>query len=147
MAYSGLFRPKNPQKYRGDHTNIVYRSLWELKFMRYLDDQENIIEWGSEEFSIPYVSPLDNRVHRYYPDFYVKKRDKLGVIESLVVEIKPAAQSKPPTPQTGKPTKRYLQEVYAWGVNSAKWKSAEKYCGARGWEFVVLTEKELDIKF
>lgn len=147
MAYQGLFRPRNPNKYKGDPTNIVYRSSWELRFMMYLDAHENIVEWSSEEFCVPYRSPIDGKVHRYFPDFYVKKKNQQGKLDVMVVEIKPAAQSKPPEPMTGKPTKKYLREVYTWGVNSAKWESADKYCKDRGWKFVVLTENELRINF
>lgn len=147
MAYKGKFRPNNPGKYKGDPSNIIYRSRWELKFMSYLDGHPHVVEWASEEFCIPYRSPIDGKVHRYFPDFWVKKRTPEGLSEVVVVEIKPAIQSKPPKPQTGKPTKRYLNEVYTWGINSAKWESADKYCKDKGWSFVVLTEHELGIKF
>jgi hypothetical protein len=89
MSYKGFFKPSNPAKYRGDPSNIVYRSSWELKFMKYLDAHKDVLEWSSEEFAIPYRSPLDNQIHRYFPDFKLKKRNPEGVIETLVVEIKP----------------------------------------------------------
>ena len=69
MAYKGKYRPTHPSKYRGKPTNIIYRSLWELKFMKYCDSNKNILEWGSEEVIVPYRSPIDNRYHRYFPDF------------------------------------------------------------------------------
>lgn len=147
MAYQGVFKPKNPQKYLGNPTNIIYRSRWELKFMMYLDSQQNVIQWASEEFCIPYRSPIDNRVHRYFPDFLVKKKNPENQIETLIVEIKPMSQSRPPAPQSGKPTRSYLREVYNWGINSAKWEAANKYCGERGWKFLVIGEKELGINF
>ncbi len=89
MSYKGKYRPSNPEKYRGDYTNIVYRSLWELKFMKYCDSNENILEWGSEEIVLPYVSPIDNRYHRYFPDFYIKVKERGGKIKKYVIEIKP----------------------------------------------------------
>ena len=89
MAYKGKFRPSVPKKYKGDYTNIIYRSLWELKFMKYCDSNKNILEWGSEEFFIPYLSPIDNRAHRYFPDFYIKVRESNGQIKKYVIEIKP----------------------------------------------------------
>lgn len=147
MAYQGIFKPKNTDKYLGDPTNIVYRSRWELKFMMYLDSHSNVVKWASEEFCIPYRSPIDNKIHRYFPDFLVKKKTPDGKIETIVVEIKPESQSKPPKPMDGKPTKSYLREVYNWGVNSAKWKAANKYCMDRGWQFAVLGETALGIKF
>ncbi len=89
MSYKGKYRPSNPEKYRGDYTGIVYRSLWELKFMKYCDSNENILEWGSEEIVLPYVSPIDNRYHRYFPDFYIKVKERGGKIKKYVIEIKP----------------------------------------------------------
>ena len=58
MSYSGKYRPKNPTKYKGDPTNVIYRSLWERKFMMYCDTNDKILEWGSEEFAIPYRDPV-----------------------------------------------------------------------------------------
>ena len=146
MAYKGIFKPKNPQKYNGDPTNIVYRSLWECKYMMYLDSHDNVINWSSEEVIVPYRSPIDNKIHRYFPDFVVKIRNNQGLTETIMVEIKPYAQTQPPKSQTKK-TKQYINEVYTWGVNSSKWESARKYCEAKGWKFIILTEHELGIKF
>lgn len=142
--YKGFFKPRNPHKYKGDSTNIVYRSSWEFKLMSWLDNHQDVIQWGSEEFSIPYVSPIDGRYHRYFPDFFVKKRGVDGKIETLLIEVKPYSQTKPPKAQTKK-TKRYINEVYTWGINSSKWKAAEEYCRDRMWKFVVMTEKDLGI--
>ena len=61
MSYSGKFKPKNYKKYKGDPTKIFYRSLWERRFMVYCDNNDKIIEWGSEELIIPYRSPLDKK--------------------------------------------------------------------------------------
>lgn len=144
MAYSGKYRPTYRKKYKGDPTNIVYRSLWELKFMKYCDLNENILEWGSEEIVIPYISPLDNRIHRYFPDFYVRVRNKTGRTEKLIIEIKPLKQTTPPKKQQRR-TKRYITEVTTYAVNDAKWKAAKEYCEDRRWKFKILTEKELKI--
>lgn len=144
--YTGIFRPKNIKKYKGDVKNIVYRSSWELKFMLYLDNHPDVLEWCSEEIVIPYRSPVDNKVHRYFPDFYVKRKDKDGIIESLIIEIKPKHQTKPPE-KSSKHTKKYIQEVFTWGVNESKWKAAREYCEDRMYKFLILTEKELNIKF
>ena len=96
MAYRGRYIPANPKKYKGDPSNIIYRSLWERKFMVYCDANDRILEWGSEEFFIPYRSPLDGKVHRYFPDFYVKVKTKEGKLKKWVVEVKPKAQTTPP---------------------------------------------------
>lgn len=146
MVYQGYFKPKNPQKYRGDPSNIIYRSSWELRFMMYLDDHPDVIQWQSEEFFIPYKSPIDGRWHRYFPDFLIKKRNKEGLTETVLVEIKPLAQTKPPKKQD-KVTKRYITEVKTWGVNEAKWKAALEFCKDRKWTFHIFTEKDLNIKF
>ena len=141
----GFFKPLYPQKYKGDPTRIVYRSSWELKLMRYLDKHPDIIEWGSEEIVVPYISPIDNKPHRYYPDFIIKKRNyKTGKIEVEMVEVKPSRQCKPPQLQK-KPTRRYISEVYEWERNRAKWNAAYQYCQNRDWKFSVFTEKELGI--
>ena len=68
MTYKGRFVPERPQKYKGNSRNIVYRSMWERKVMSSLDRNENVLEWASEEIVIPYESPFDGKVHRYYPD-------------------------------------------------------------------------------
>jgi len=145
MSYKGKFQPAYPKKYKGDPTNIIYRSLWERKFMMYCDLNENIIEWGSEEIALPYRSPLDNRVHRYFPDFYIKVKENNGVIKRYLIEIKPKKQTIEPKVQKRK-TKSYIYEVTEYAKNMAKWKAAEEFCKDRMWEFKVLTEDELGIK-
>ena len=148
-TYKGSFRPKNPQKYRGDPSNIIYRSRWELKLMMYLDDHKDVISWGSEEVIIPYRSPIDGRMHRYFVDFIVTKINTNGLRETSLIEVKPAAQTRPPVIQENKSkrSRRYINEVMTWGVNEAKWKAATAYCKDRGWSFHIFTEKELGIKF
>jgi len=145
MAYKGKFRPKRPKKYKGDPTQIIYRSLWEKKFMEYCDLTESISQWQSEEFWIPYKSPLDNRVHRYFPDFFIKYRDALGKIRNVVIEVKPAKQLKMPKKNPKKRTKSWAYEVQTYVVNQAKFKAAEAYCADRKYEFRIMTEKELGI--
>lgn len=145
MAYKGRFTPKNPKKYHGDPTNIIYRSLWERKVMVYLDENTNVVEWGSEEIVIPYRSPEDNRIHRYFPDFIVKARSKDGTVKTMVLEVKPKYQTVEPKKQK-KITKKYITEVMTWGKNQAKWRAAEEFCLDRGWEFRILTEDHLGIK-
>jgi hypothetical protein len=144
MAYSGKFSPKNTNKYLGDPTNIWYRSLWERRVMVYLDENSNVVEWSNEEIVIPYLSPVDGRWHRYFPDFFVRIRNKMGMIESTIIEVKPASQSVPPK-QKKRITKQYINEVMTYGINEAKWKAATEYCKDRNWKFVVVTEKDLGI--
>lgn len=113
--------------------------------MRYLDAHKDVVAWASEEISIPYRSPIDGKLHRYFPDFVVKRRSVAGSIDTIMVEIKPDKETRPPAIQK-KPNKRYIQEVYTWGVNEAKWKAATEYCLDKKWQFMVLTEKHLGIK-
>ena len=145
MSYKGRYRPSNPKKYKGNPSNIIYRSLWERKFMVYCDNHTKILEWGSEEIALPYRSPVDNKIHRYYPDFYIKVREQNGKIKRYIIEIKPKRQTVEPKMKKRK-TKGYIYEVYEYARNQAKWKAAEEFCKDRMWEFKVLTEDELGIK-
>ena len=150
MSYKGKFRPKNPNKYKGDPSNIIYRSLLERRFMVYLDNNPSILKWSSEEIIIPYVSPVDNRVHRYFPDFYMKYRNNKDMIVEELIEVKPFSQCTPPNPKkkltkTGRTSKRYLKEVQTYMVNDAKWSQAMKYCKDRKWKWRILTEKDINI--
>lgn len=145
MAYKGKYQPSHPRKYKGNPSNIIYRSLWERKFMVYCDKNENILEWGSEEVVVPYHSPIDNRYHRYFPDFYIKVRESNGKIKKMIIEIKPFKQCVEPKVQKKK-TKGYIYEVMEYAKNQAKWEAAKEWCLDRGYEFKVLTENELGIK-
>jgi hypothetical protein len=141
----GRFHPQNPQKYKGNVNNIIYRSSWELKFMKWCDLSENILEYGSEEFWIPYLSPVDNRVHRYFPDFIIKVKENSGQIKTYIVEVKPEKQTVPPK-QRSRVTKSYLYEAQTYAVNQAKWEAAKEWCADRMLNFMIITEKELGIK-
>ena len=144
MYKQGVYIPANASKYRGNHRNIFYRSSWEKIFMRWCDRNQNIIEWGSEEFFIPYRAP-DGKVRRYYPDFYIKVRDQTGVLKKYIIEIKPDKQTRAPV-QGKKTRKQFLYESNTFLKNQAKWKAARKYCKKRQAEFLIFTEKELGIR-
>lgn len=141
MPYKTRFYPKNPIKYIGDSTKIICRSLWERKFCKFLDENANILKWSFETLKIPYLSPKDNDVHIYHPDFIVEKRGKDGKVKTLVVEIKPYKQTQAPKPKKSK--KAAIMESLTFSINTAKWNAAKKLCTDNGWEFVILTEKEL----
>ena len=143
-TYKGWFKPRNPQKYRGNANNIVYRSSWELRCMKWFDTREDVIWWSSEELIIPYYSPVDDRMHRYFPDFVIRVRKKDGTEMTYVIEVKPESQTKVPTQK--RRTKKYLQEAATYVVNQSKWRAADKFCQDNGWKFQILTEKELGIK-
>jgi hypothetical protein len=113
--------------------------------MVWLDEREDVLYWNSEEVIVPYKSPVDGKFHRYFVDFYVQIKKKDDTIQTLLLEIKPAKQTKPPEKKK-RVTKQYIQEVVTWGINEAKWKAANEYCLDRGWQFKVLTEHDLGIK-
>jgi hypothetical protein len=139
------YKPSYPTKYKGDANNIICRSSWERRFCYWCDHNENILEWGSEEFWIPYISPIDNRVHRYYPDFIIKVKEKTGKIKTYVIEVKPKKQTIKPKPKS-RVTKSFMYEAKTYAVNQAKWKAADEFCKDRLIEFKVITEDELGIK-
>ena len=143
-SIKSLFKPTKPKKYKGDVRNIICRSSWERKFCNWCDLNGSIIEWGSEEFWIPYRAP-DGKVRRYFPDFIIKVKESTGHIKTYVIEVKPAKQTKPPKKKK-KVTKSYLYECTTYAVNQAKWKAAKEWCADRKVEFKIVTEKELGIR-
>ena len=145
-TYKGRYRIENIKKYKGDISDVIYRSSWELKFMRWCDSNPSVLEWGSETVIIPYRSPVDNNIHRYFVDFYIKIQDKDKKILKYLIEIKPEKFTKPP-PIPQKQTKRFIQEVFNYGINQSKWKAASTFCDDRGWKFLVLTERDLGINY
>lgn len=142
MRVTGKFRPQFPQKYRGNVYDIVYRSSWELRVMKFLDTNPSIKWWSSEELIIPYYSPVDHKKHRYFPDFVVHVQTKNGTEKTFVLEVKPSEQCKL-APK--KHTRKYLAEVVTYVTNQAKWQAANEFCLDHGWNFMVITEHDLGI--
>lgn len=140
MAKKGQFHPHNPTKYRGNPTTIIFRSSWELKFMRRLDIDPRVSEWGSETIYITYFDPSAGRQRRYFPDFKAVMNGK-----TFVFEVKPFKQTLPPENKKRRRRKTVLQEAATYITNTAKWDAARKYCATRGWTFKILTEHELRI--
>jgi hypothetical protein len=140
----GLFKPKNPQKYIGDINQIVFRSSWELRAFKWADETESILEWSSEPFPIKYFDHSTNKVRRYFPDLFLKIKNKEGVIESYIVEIKPEKQTMPPK-RGKKRTSTYLNEVATYEKNISKWNQAKQFCESNNILFKVITEKQLGI--
>ena len=141
--YKGKYKVKNPQKYIGDSTNVIYRSLMELNFMKWCERSEKVLKWNSEEVVIPYISPMDKKRHRYFPDFLIQTNKGWTLIE-----VKPLVQTKPPKKiliekVTLKKKRRYVKAVKTWLVNEAKWNAAKKVCELNGWKFELMTEKQL----
>lgn len=143
-SYKGKYTPRHPEKYRGDPTLCIYRSLWERKFMTFCDDTPSVIEWSSEEIVVPYISPIDGRRHRYFVDFWVKVKAKDDTVKEYLIEVKPKAQTKKPEPPKSKRvSKSKITEIRNWMVNTAKWAAAREVCENKGWEFKILTEDNL----
>lgn len=143
--HQGLYKVKNPEKYVGDPTNVVFRSSWETKFMIWCDMNANVIKWQSEETVVPYKCATDNKWHRYFLDFRIQIKNKEGLLKTYLVEIKPEAQTVPPK-YPGRQTKRYLTESMTFLKNQSKWDAARRYSFDRGWEFIILTEYHLGLK-
>ncbi len=142
QSIKSIYKPSHPEKYLGNSNNIICRSSWERQFCRYCDVNPNIIKWASEEFSIPYISPVDGRPHRYYPDFLIEVKEKSGKLKKYVIEIKPKKQTLPPVKKK-RVTKGFITEAKTYAVNQAKWKAAVDFCKDNLIEFKIITEDEL----
>ncbi len=144
MAYNykqGIYKPVNPSKYKGDVTKIVYRSGWERNVFSKWDRNPNILAWAAEEVIVPYYSPLDKKLHRYFVDGYFEYIDtRTKQLTKVLVEIKPHIQCFPP-PQQQRQTKQWMSKAKTFVVNKSKWDAAVKFAGKRGWRFVIMTEK------
>lgn len=142
--YNGLYQIKNPDKYIGDPNNCQYRSGWERTLCVKFDTSPNIIKWAIEPFTIQYLSPLDHKMHRYWPDFIVVYKDASSPsgVSTLLIEVKPLKESQVPKKQ-GKSKQRQLKESETYIINKAKWQAAAKFCKQQGWKFVVMTENEI----
>lgn len=140
-SYKGRYTPQHVEKYIGDPSKIVYRSLWERAVFRRLDLNTEILKWGSEEIPIKYRS-IDNKIHTYFPDIYFEEKLSNGKISKKIIEIKPNRQTQPPK-ELKKKTKRYFTEQYVWGINNAKWQAAKKFCDFNNIEFEIWTEYTL----
>lgn len=139
----GLFKPKHPDKYVGDPTNIIYRSSWEERVLKWLDNTPNIIAYASEELAIPYFDPSSQKRRRYFPDFVVQAKKHDGSVMTIMLEVKPFNQVRKPEMKK-KASKRFIAESLTWMTNISKWNSAMKYCDERGWTFAILTKDKAE---
>lgn len=137
MAYRGKYRVKNPAKYQGDYSNVVYRSLWERCVFKWLDENDSVISWNSEETVIPYRCKTDGKIHRYFID--LKVQFKKG--PTYYIEIKPRKETL--EPKGSKKSKRYINEVFTYVKNTCKWEAAKEYAADRGAVFEIWTEDTL----
>lgn len=132
----GRFIPRFPEKYVGDPNSIMFRSSWEVKVMKWLDDRDAVLKWGSEELKIAYLSPKDNKVHQYIPDFFALIKDKDGNVKKHLIEVKPRHEAD-------EKFAKHERSKEALEVNKAKWKAAKIFCDNNGMEFRVLTEQSI----
>lgn len=143
----GYFKPQNPQKYIGDPSKIIYRSMWEKRFATYCDTNENVIAWSSENVQVPYLNPVDQVVKPYNLDFYLKVRQADGTEKQFIAEVKPSKKLlKPELPTTRVNEKRlnaHIEQMKEYAVNMYKFEAAKRWAKARGWEFILVTEKFL----
>ena len=139
-SYKGIYKPTNPKKYVGNVKHIVYRSLWERKFMVFCDTQDSVKHWSSEEFNVVYYNPITKKLHKYFPDFVIKTSNN----EKFMIEVKPSRFTKPPK-KPKRQTKAYMAEQLEYIKNKAKWQAAKEYCSDNGLKFKIFTEKELAI--
>ena len=144
-SYKGKYRVVNYKKYKGDPTTVTFRSLWERKFMKYCDFNKSVLTWNSEEVVIPYYDPVEKKWRRYFPDFFVVKKDpETGKTKKYLVEVKPYRQTQPPK-KYKRTTRTAINEVLTYANNQAKWNAAAERCIDKGWEFKIITERELKI--
>ena len=138
MSYKGKYKIKRPEKYAGDASNVVFRSLWERNAFRWCENNPKIKLWNSEGVVIPYKCSIDKKLHRYFVDLLIEMDNK----KVYLVEIKPKSQTVPPVKKSRK-TKRYINEALTFSRNQDKWNAADKFAKHNGWEFQVWTEETL----
>lgn len=134
-ATKGLYTPLHPDKYTGEYP-IVFRSTWELEFMRYCDNHPDVMEWASEPVKIPYANPLNGNQSIYIPDFLVTYKGRSIQKSTKLIEIKPLHEASEAFARNG-------TDVAVRAKNEAKWGSATQWAARRGIDFLVLTEAEL----
>ena len=142
-SHKGRYSPRNPGKYRGDHTMIEYRSSWERMFMKWCDLREEVLKWSSEEMCIWYMDPITKKNRRYFPDFIIQVKDSDGLIRTEMIEVKPYKQMVGPDRNPARKTKAWIYEVKTYATNMAKWEAANAYAKQNKLRFRVVSEEQL----
>lgn len=146
----GYYSPKNPHKYIGDITKIVFRSSWEFKFLRFCDDEPNILRYSSEPIAIPYYNPIDHKVHRYYVDFFIEQKLDGTRVQRWLVEVKPLRHfqmPKKPKKESLKSLENYMGAVKRYIVNIEKFKAAKNFAKKQSIMFGVVELNTKTSKF
>ena len=141
----GVYKPINRKKYSGNK-DPIYRSSWELKFFKWADNNDRVVRWGSENIIIPYISPLDRKVHRYFVDNFIVFLNKENKPKKYLIEIKPSMSVTKPVVSSSKKKQTLIYEQRTWVINQAKWEAAKRWADKKGYEFLILTEKELGVR-
>lgn len=142
--HQGRFTPINPKKYVGDINNIYFRSSWELKFLKWCDNNPSITHYCSEEVVIPYYDPVQMKMRRYFVDFAMIVKNRSGEVAKYLVEIKPNKERFMPTGT--RKTKNLVEAVATYTTNQAKWTAAEAWAIQHNMRFQVIDEYDLGIK-
>ena len=137
----GIFKPIHESKYKGTYP-IIYRSSYELRFMRWCDSNPNIIKWGSESNIIPYYDSTQRKVRRYFVDNFIELQ-KDNKIHKYLIEIKPSSQTVAPINKKYKRKSTMLYEQTMFINNQEKWAAAKDWCKKNGYQFAIITEKDL----
>lgn len=138
MSYRGRYTIKRPEKYAGDASKVVYRSLWERQAFKWCENNPKVKMWNSEEVVVPYKCTVDKKLHRYFVDLLIQMEDK----KTYLIEIKPKKETAPPKKPKRK-TKRFINEQLTFIKNQDKWEAATEFAEHKGWKFQVWTEETL----
>lgn len=142
----GYFTPRNPEKYKGDITKIIYRSSWELKFLSYCDENDRVVEYASEPIGIPYWNSILKKESTYWIDCYMVTRNQDETTTKWLIEIKPnkyLTPPEPPTRLTEKQTLAYARDAKTFIINDSKFKAARAYAAKNNMRFGIITENFL----
>jgi hypothetical protein len=131
----GPYTVKNTAKYVGNGVPR-YRSGWELAFMRFLDNNDNVMQWASESIQIPYRNPVTGKQSIYVPDFLITYKTRQNTLIAELIEIKPKKQSVIESKMSNR-------DRMVVAINYAKWDQATKWCKRNGLKFRVITEYDL----
>lgn len=131
----GFYDVMNPSKYVGKG-KPRYRSGWEFSFMKFCDNNDNVLQWASESLSIPYRHPLTGKMTNYVPDFLIVYRTRDNTIKAELIEIKPKKQSVIED-------KMSSRDRAVVAINYAKWDAATKWARKNGITFRVITESDM----
>ena len=143
----GIFTPKNKTKCL-NKTLPVFRSGLESQLMVILDSNPNVVKWSSESIVLPYFKKTENRMARYFVDFYFAI--KIGEqVREYIVETKPSNQTVLKEYSSRAKPSTVAYAAIEFSNNQCKWEAAKKWCQeqtkkGRKIDFLIITEKNID---